>query len=78
MAKDKKPYVITIEFYHRSATFQFREKKVFYYDDWETTKKEYLDAINQFLNDQEQVEMIEVYKCTELTEYTVIMKSIFD
>lgn len=78
MAKDKKPYVIAIEFYHRNAAFQFREKKVFYYDDWETTKKEYLDAINQFLNDQEQVGMIEVYKCTELTEYTVIMKSIFN
>ena len=78
MAKDKKPYVISIEFYHRSAEFQFREKKVFYYDNWETTKKEYLDAINQFLNDQEQVGMIEVYKCTELAECTVITKSIFN
>lgn len=78
MAKDRKPYVIAIEFYNRSVEFQFREKKVFYYDDWETTKKEYLDAINQFLNNQEQVGMIEVYKCTKLTEYTVIMKSIFN
>lgn len=78
MSQEKKNFVIVVEHYHRSVDASFRERNVFYYDDFECVKKDYVDSINQFLDNQEQIGSIVVYRLNKDTDnYDIILNSIF-
>ena len=78
MSQEKKNFVIVIEHYHRSVDAAFKERNVFYYDDFESVKKDYVGYINQFLDNQEQIGNIVVYRLDKKTDnYIIIFNSIF-
>ena len=78
MSQEKKNFVIVVEHYHRSVDAAFQERNVFYYDDFESVKKDYVGYINQFLDNQEQIGNIVVYRLDKKTDnYIIIFNSIF-
>ena len=78
MSQEKKNFVIVIEHYHRSVDVAFKERNVFYYDDFDSAKKDYVDYINQFLDNQEQIGSIVVYRLNKDTDnYDIILSSLF-
>ena len=78
MSQEKKNFVIVVEHYHRSVDAAFQERNVFYYDDFESVKKDYVGYINQFLDNQEQIGNIVVYRLDKKTDnYIIILNSIF-
>ena len=78
MSQEKKNFVIVVEHYHRSVDAAFQERNVFYYDDFNSVKKDYVGYINQFLDNQEQIGNIVVYRLDKKTDnYIIIFNSIF-